>query len=154
MLRSLVGSEMCIRDSTLTAPSDATVECDAIVYPATPIATDDCTNAVIVERDSTIISNPCPGNLIIRYTWTATDDCGNSTIDSTDLTIQDNTEPILTAPSDTTINCNTSTSTITLGIASAADNCDNSPTVTFSDVMMPDGCNGCLLYTSPSPRDS
>ncbi len=53
---------------------------------------------------------------------------------------EDNEKPMITCPGDVQIDCTASTDPTNTGTATASDNCDPSPTVTFSD----DVAGGCL----------
>jgi hypothetical protein len=71
----------------------------------------------------------------ITRTWLATDDCGNSTTCSQVITVDDSTPPTITdCPDNITIECDESTLPGNTGMATATDNCDGMPTVTYSDV--------------------
>jgi hypothetical protein len=112
----------------LSEPNDITISCSASTLPSTTgnaTATDNCGTPVITYND--VIS----GNRITR-TWKATDAAGNYTTDVQVITISDNTKPVITAPSDLTVNCGTSTLPAATGTAAATDNCSTA-TVTYSD---------------------
>ena len=51
------------------------------------------------------------------------------------------TPPVITCPADVTIECDESSSPSNTGIPTATDGC-STPTITWSDVMYLDGCNG------------
>ena len=67
-------------------------------------------------------------------TWTATDDCGNTQTCTQDITIPIDTEkPDITCPPDLTIGYGDSTDPSNTGEASATDNCDDEPYISYSD---------------------
>jgi hypothetical protein len=72
----------------------------------------------------------------VTRTWTATDCSGNvgATVSQT-LTIVDTTAPVITCPADVTYECD---AVGDFGKATATDNCDANPKVTFSDVRTED----------------
>ncbi|MBK9129415.1 MAG: HYR domain-containing protein [Phycisphaerales bacterium] len=64
---------------------------------------------------------------------TATDACGNSSFTTFDVTVLDNEAPAITCPSDLTVECDQSLAPANTGTATAIDNCDPSPVVTYED---------------------
>ena len=120
-------------DPTITCPADTTVECDESTDPANtgePVVSDDCDNDPDVTYSDVATPGTCEEESTITRTWTVTDICGNeSTCDQT-ITIVDSTPPVITCPIDATLDCAASTDA---GTATATDNCDADPTVTFSD---------------------
>ena len=83
-----------------------------------------------------LIGAGCPQEYTITRTWTATDDCGNTTTCEQTITLEDTTAPVITCPADVVVECTESTLPGQGGLASATatDNCDLLPVVTFSDV--------------------
>lgn len=71
---------------------------------------------------------------------TVTDDQGNPGACTAIVTVIDTTPPVITCPSDTTIECDESPAPANTGVATATDVCDSSPTITFSDVTLPGSC--------------
>ncbi|MGV1015616.1 MAG: hypothetical protein ACOYB4_11660, partial [Methyloceanibacter sp.] len=69
-------------------------------------------------------------------TWKAVDDCGNETVKSQTITVQDVTDPELTVPADVTVECS---AVPEVGSASATDNCDSDPAVTYEGEVRTDG---------------
>ena len=72
--------------------------------------------------------------MTITRTWVATDACGNSNTCAQTIVVEDSAAPIISCPMDVTIQCSGSTDPMSTGNATASDNCDISPLVTFSDV--------------------
>ncbi len=116
-------------------PADVAVQCDVDVpLPAIVTCSDNCDPSVVpvlVEIDDGFT---CPRT--ITRTWTCTDDCGNTVSDMQVITVDDTILPMVTCPSDTTVNCS-DTFAFT---ATASDNCDPFPDVlcTFTDPADPD----------------
>jgi hypothetical protein len=113
---------------TLTEPNDITISCSSSTLPAVTgnaTASDNCGTPTITYTDAT------NGNKITR-TWKATDAAGNYVTDVQVITISDNTKPVITAPSNTTVACGTSTLPAATGTATATDNCSTA-TITYND---------------------
>ncbi|MCC6360008.1 MAG: HYR domain-containing protein [Phycisphaerales bacterium] len=122
----------------VTVPADATVECRGSTLPAvTGIATaaDGCSSVVDLSWSDEESSGACVNKRvrIISRTWTATDACGNTASQVQTITVEDNTPPTLVVPPAAAINCGDSTDTALTGMATASDNCDAQPSVTFVD---------------------
>ena len=131
-----------VRDNTppvITCPVDVTIECDDSDDPSTTgsaSATDNCTapNGIDVDySDDRSGLTGCSGTGVLVRTWTAIDDCGNASSCEQRITIEDTTPPVITCPSDVTIECDESDDPSATGNASATDNCDTSPTVWHED---------------------
>ena len=131
----------------LTVPADAVVDCDN--GDSTPAntgmaaATDNCSTPEITFEDG-LASDDCPATF--ERTWTATDDCGNTVSDVQLITINDDTNPILDAPADITIECDESTDPDNTGSATATDNC-SVPTVWYTDGPITGSCPQTLIRT-------
>ncbi len=126
-------------------PANTTIECDESTDPANTgfaTATDNCTTAPIVSFSDASVAGACPQEYTITRTWTATDACGNSSSCVQIITIDDSTPPVITCPADVTLACTDSTDPADTGSATASDNCDGNPIVTFLDEVSPDGCSG------------
>lgn len=124
----------------ISCPGDVTIECDESSDPSntgTATASDDCDSAVKVTRvDSS--AGTCP--TVITRVWTATDSGGQSSSCTQTITVVDTTVPDLTIPADLTMECDESTDPSNTGQASASDNCDSSPELTFRDVTADGSC--------------
>ena len=132
---------------TTTIPDDATVECDDIPLPANVEFEDNCDATLTItftevstqDPDATVIGHY---NYTITRTWTATDAAGNVSDPVVQvITVQDVTAPEFTfVPAATTIytdaDCDYDASlAATGGPATATDNCDPNPVVTYNDVV-------------------
>ena len=130
-----------IDDSTapdITCPVNVTIECTESTLPAhtgTASATDNCDLVPsITYEDMTVASTTCVQEYTINRTWKATDDCGNFSTCVQVITIDDSTAPDITCPVNVTIECTESTLPAHTGMASATDNCDLVPAITFEDM--------------------
>ncbi|MDH3650553.1 MAG: T9SS type A sorting domain-containing protein, partial [Saprospiraceae bacterium] len=94
----------------------------------------------VVTFGDVVTPGACPQESVITRTWTATDACGNSSTCVQTITVDDSTPPVITCPADVTIECTESSDPANTGSATATDNCDNSPVVTFGDVVTPGAC--------------
>ena len=122
-------------------PVNVTIECDESTDPShtgSATATDACDVSPLVTHADTITLGTCPDEWQIARIWTANDDCGHSSNCQQTINVEDNTAPAITCPSDITIECDESTDPSNTGSATAIDNCDGSPTVTFADVVASD----------------
>ena len=143
-----------VRDTTapvITCPTDITIDCTDSTLPGNlgiASATDNCDlNPIVISSDSIIASLVCPQAYTIERTWTATDACGNSSTCLQLITVQDTTPPVISCPSDITIQCDDDTSPASTGVATATDNCDPSPEITFDDVTIDLACGYSLERT-------
>jgi uncharacterized repeat protein (TIGR01451 family) len=135
------------RPPTITPPASVTVECDAVPAPGTATAADSCDVSVTVTYDGeTRTDGTCPNSYTLTRTWTASDDCGNSASGSQTVTVQDTLPPIIFPPPPVTVLCGSSTDPSATGMATAVDNCDPAPGVSFVDNALPGPCpSGSLI---------
>jgi hypothetical protein len=124
----------------LGVPADTTVNCEVVPPPATPTSTDNCDPAPVITFDEVSTIKTCVYTYTLTRTWTATDACGNSTTGVQVVTVVDRTEPIITVPADTTIECDASSDPSSTGSAAATDNCDPAPVITYGDQITPGSC--------------
>ncbi|MDX1686186.1 MAG: hypothetical protein R3275_13190, partial [Saprospiraceae bacterium] len=117
---------------TISCPPDTLVDCTSPTDTMTlgvVTATDDCDSQVLdITFSDNIITGSCADNYTIERTWTATDSCGNSSTCLQTIMVQDTTDPDITCPADTTVNCTEDTSPGNLGMATATDNCTDDVT--------------------------
>ena len=88
-----------------------------VVSTGTVTATDNCQIISVVNDNPGLIFNIGVNSL----TWTVTDSASNTLTFTQKITVIDNELPVLTVPDD----INTSSCSVTIGVASATDNCDN-----------------------------
>src|SRR5512133_3572952 len=126
-------------------PADVTVNCEDPITPlalGSATATDNCdATPVITYADATNNTNPC--SVVITRTWTATDNCGNASTCNQVITVVDVTAPVITCPADVTVNCEDPITPAALGTATALDNCDATPEITYTDAI-----NNTYTYTA------
>ena len=130
-------------DPVITVPATATVECDASSAPAATgmaTATDNCDPAPVVTFMDATAPGTCPQESTITRTWTATDACGNSISGTQTINVVDTTDPVVTVPAAATVECDSSAAPGVTGVATATDNCDPAPTVTFMDSVVAGAC--------------
>jgi hypothetical protein len=109
-------------------------------------ATDECNNPPAITYNDVVTPGNCTNTFTVARTWTATDACGNDTMCVQTIVVQDTTKPVLTCPADVTIDCpgDTAATAIGTGIATATDECNIQPIITYSDVVIPGDCDGAF----------
>ena len=120
----------------ITCPDDVNIDCTASTDPANTgyaTATDDNDPELDITYEDEITPGECPQEMVIARTWTATDDDMNSSSCTQTITVTDETAPVITCPDDVTIDCAASVGPENTGYATATDNCDESPAVTYED---------------------
>ncbi|WP_242133012.1 HYR domain-containing protein, partial [Aestuariivivens marinum] len=121
----------------ITCPSDLTIACDADSTPSSTgsaTATDNCDGAPVITFVD-VVAAGTGNNSVITRTWTATDANNNSSSCDQVITIEDTAPPVVTCPSDLTIACDADSTPSSTGSATATDNCDGAPVITFVDVV-------------------
>ena len=114
----------------ITCPGPVVVSQDPGLCTASSVAlgmataTDNCTASVIITNDAPAVFPY--GTTVV--TWTATDANGNASSCTQDVTVNDVENPVITCPIDVTVsadagNCDAAASGVTLGMATATDNC-------------------------------
>lgn len=126
------------RRPVLTCPPDKTIQCTESKHPSNTgyaTAVDGCDSSPHVTYCDEVCGS-CPK--VIRRTWRATDDCGNCATCVQTITVVDTQAPVITCPQDVTRSCGQSTDPCQTGRATADDNCDSCPSVTYCDTRV--GC--------------
>lgn len=128
---------------TFTVPSDVTIECTEDTSPANTgdvtDADDDCSTPMVNFTDMTMPGD-CPASDTIFRTWVVTDACGNSASGVQSIILIDNTPPVFTLPSDTTIECDDDSSPSNTGeLTNLMDGCTGVDS-SFSDMIVPGEC--------------
>ncbi|MDO5971499.1 gliding motility-associated C-terminal domain-containing protein [Flavivirga aquimarina] len=137
-----------VNDTTLPTASnlaDINVQCLADV-PSPDInvitdAADNCTTNPIVVFVSDVSDNNTCAETITR-TYSVTDDCGNTINVIQSIIINDTTPPVLTLPANQTAECSDDLTPIAFGTATATDNCDANPDITYEDFTEDGICSG------------
>ena len=111
----------------INCPADLNVECGNDTSPAaTGIATatdDSDPNPVITFSD--VFASGCGLTGVLTRTWTATDVSGNSSSCTQIINVVDTTPPVLSCPSDITVECGASGSTTTTGTTTGVNSTSN-----------------------------
>lgn len=123
----------------LICPADAVVDCAGSIDPSVTRfaqAGGSPEDPPTVTFEDLEISAACPRVLLRR--WTARDSLGRTNVCEQRITVEDRTPPILTCVPDVTIACDQPIDPSARGSASAIDDCDPSPKVTFTDKLTGD----------------
>jgi large repetitive protein len=160
LTRTWKASDNCLNETTLsqtitvqdvtapvlTVPANVTVECSEVPAVGTATATDNCdANVTVTYQGETRTNGTCADSYTLTRTWKASDNCLNETSLSQIITVDDNTAPVIAAlPAPTTIDC---PAVPEFATATATDNCDNNPSITFEDVTTPGACAGSYSVT-------
>jgi hypothetical protein len=132
---------------TVTCAPTVDLSCEISPTPANtgnPSASDNCEVGPITHTD-VVEAGDCPAESFITRTWRVMDIHNNETVCIQTINMVDNTPPVLTWPRDTIVACDT-TSLKGTGIASAIDNCDSDPIITYSDNHISGDCEwNCII---------
>ncbi|MEC3908670.1 gliding motility-associated C-terminal domain-containing protein, partial [Tamlana sp. 2201CG12-4] len=129
-----------------TLPTNIDVECDSVPDAEILTASNTCGNINVVFTEDRTDGN-CINSYSLLRTWTAINICGVSTVHTQTITVSDNTPPVLTLPANVTAECSDDLSPIAFGSATATDNCDPNPVITFVDVRTDGACSGTYTIT-------
>lgn len=143
-------------------PADVTTECDAIPQPPVVSVSDDCDDDLEIEYETTEIEGECAGSYTIINTWTATDDCGNVTEEQQIITVQDTQEPTITLinpilddyENGDTISYQCDADVFNIDDATADDNCDTNPTLSFTELILNDNPCATILACTWTAEDA
>ncbi|MEO5906194.1 MAG: hypothetical protein ABIQ11_05675, partial [Saprospiraceae bacterium] len=129
----------------ITCPANVTVECASLVpAPNTGavITSDNCGGSATVTFVGDVTTNQtCADRYTLTRTYRATDVCGNSATCSQIITVFDNTAPIITCPSNVTVQCANQVPAVNTGAVNTTNNCGGSAIVTFvGDVITNQTC--------------
>ena len=133
--------------TTAAGALNRTLECGdttglAAAQALVPAASDNCDPTLVPDKIAgPFISGTCANSGTYTNTFTVSDDCGNiSSVYTQVITINDNTQPDITCPGNVSIDCDESIDPTNTGFATATDNCDPDPAITFSDVNIAGSC--------------
>ncbi|WP_223548085.1 T9SS type A sorting domain-containing protein [Aestuariivivens sp. NBU2969] len=132
---AVVSVEVDNEPPTIDCVADKTIECDAEIIWDAPTANDNCSTPTVTVLSTVDNLDECGLGTITR-TWQAEDEVGLKATCSQIITIKDDTAPELSVPQDITFDCVMGDA----GMATATDNCDADPEVTYSDEGTLDAC--------------
>ncbi len=134
---------------TLTANAACGGNTDPAVtgVPVVSSYNDNCApDTFLINHTTYFDSVPVPGSCGSSYTfirtWIVTDEAGNITTHDQVINVEDRTAPTITAPLGYPITCEMDTTPANLGQATAVDNCDPAPVVSYYDEIIPGVCSG------------
>ncbi len=117
----------------IACPSNVTLNCqDDNTSANTGVANaeDNCApiaNIAITQSQTSTqnadVNNAGYYNYVITRTWRATDVTGNYSECEQTITVQDVTKPVITCPTNVTLNCQDNNTSASTGVATATDNC-------------------------------
>jgi len=113
-------------------PSTITIDCDDVVPVLNaPVATDNCSDAVVTYVGEEILPGNCPQSYTIIRVFRATDGCGNEVMESQTIIVRDITAPVFDSNNEDefTYECGSDIPEVQ---PTATDNC-GSITYTFSN---------------------
>jgi hypothetical protein len=137
---------------TATGPNSVDLECssdlpapvttigDYLALPGTD-ANDNCTDQAdltVTSVDGGLVGDECAGS--ITRTYTIADACLLEFDAYHVFTVTDDTDPMVTCPADAIVECDASTAPANTGSATATDNCDASPAISFGDSVAAGAC--------------
>ncbi len=125
----------------VVVPDDVSLPCGADTSPELlgfAVAVDVCDAAPAVSFADVVL--PCVSQeepARIERLWTARDACGNEASALQRIILIDLTPPVLSLPPDAGVPCGSDTSPEALGFATARDDCDAAPLITYLDLSLP-----------------
>jgi large repetitive protein len=139
-----------VHDTTkpvVICPPNVTIDCTAGRQPDSTgiaLATDKCTDVISNINYSDVVTlGNCSGNFSITRTWTAIDSCGNSSRCNQLIIVRDTSKPIITCPSDVTLDCGVSTLPEKTGGPIASTKCTEAiANYDYKDVIISGNCLG------------
>jgi hypothetical protein len=131
------GNQYCT--VAITCPPDRLLDCTDPTDPSNtgePTVEGTCPPLDVTHVDN-IIPGDCPEEYTIERWWYVTDSAGNADSCLQTIVVEDNEAPEITCPPDDTFECD---ETVEFGMATATDNCDPDPEITWDDVVTPGDC--------------
>ena len=130
-----------------------TAECNNLPQIPTPVVTDNCGLAPLIEFSETITDGNCEHSYTIQRNWKVTDGCGNSSFLTQTINVVDTEAPILgSVPADVAASCDAIPPVATALMPS--DNCDSNPTVTFNERQTGTDCTNFVLVREWTVTDA
>ena len=109
--------------------------------------TDDCNESEWIETGVEVTVGECPVKVTLTCFFVAVDACGNTSATATStINIIDDAAPVITCPSDITVDCTSSLDPMATGMASASDACGDA-TVSYTDGAITGTCPQTLVRT-------
>ncbi|HZV70832.1 MAG TPA: hypothetical protein VFG10_14855, partial [Saprospiraceae bacterium] len=122
-------------------PAETTIKCPETPMFEVATATDACGSDFTLNSNDVITPGECAGSYSTTRTWTATDACGNVSFATQTINVLDITAPLITCPADITVLFGESTAHTNTGSATAIDNCDQNPQISYTDSTPDNTCS-------------
>jgi hypothetical protein len=135
---------------TISCPSNKIIQCSASTLPGNTgnaNSTDNCDAAPMITHSDITTVGSCPQAYVITRTWVSTDHCGNMSSCVQTINVIDNVGPVISCPPNVTIQCTGNTLPANTGTATSTDNCDPSPTITSTNVIVSGACPQAYTIT-------
>jgi hypothetical protein len=145
-------------DLVVSGIDDVIVSCEESTdadFIGSPVVSTTCADADIPEvaKMDSATEGVCAAESVITRTWMITSTCGSLTKTQT-IVVEDSIAPIITVPSDVTVNCDEDSTPTGTGVATAVDNCDESVNVSYEDVLAGDKCTGLFVTRTWTATDA
>lgn len=115
---------------TLTGANPLTVECHSSFTDPGARANDTCAGSFAATAAGRVDANT-PGTYVLTYT--ASDPSGNAALPVTrTVIVKDTLQPAIACPADISVGCSVDPLVPVIFAATATDNCDSSPVITYS----------------------
>jgi hypothetical protein len=122
----------------ISCPADGRTECDEEPSFGWPTASDNCDADPDITWSDATVPGTNPSEYVIVRTWTAEDNCHNRASCEQRMTVVDDTPPSISCPLNARFECDEQ---VVFGQATASDNCDPDPDITWSDATVPGDCD-------------
>lgn len=119
-------------------PGTVNIECDESDLPTntgTPTATTSCAGVASITYSDNNSAGGCSKDRTITRLWEATDNCGGLITYSQTINISDNTKPVISCPTNQSLNSSNGVDAVLLdytALATVADNCSSPTSITLS----------------------
>jgi hypothetical protein len=109
-------------------------------------ATDSCSAVTFSQTSDSGLVGRCPGT--VTRVYRVTDACGNYSECTQTITVDDTIPPVLTCPTNASVECGVALIPANTGTATATDNCSTNVTLTYADSPPIPSCYNLAFYAA------